>query len=700
VKIFQELKRRNVFRVGIAYLVGAWVLVQVADIIFQIAGAPDILLRYLAIVLALGFIPAVIVSWVYEVTPEGVKKASEIDTDQSITHKTGKKLEMVTIALLVLAIGIVVVERYIPDAEDTEYAPAVSLSPAAQPAPAVENDSEEILYSLTSIAVLPFANRSNQDDDLYFTDGIHDDLLTQLAKIGDLTVISRTSVMKYRDSTQTLGQIGTELKVGAILEGGVQKVGDRVRINAQLIEAASDQHLWAETFDRELTAENVFELQSEIARKIVDAVAVQLSPEEEQILAQVPTRSLEAYDAYVRAREIYFGANYARSQEMEAEPFLERAVELDPNYVDAQVLLASIYGQKYWRGVDSSDELLRKYRDKIELANKLDPDSPATLRARANYQYRVERNYAQSLELLERALKVAPGDVDIHGDMGLSLRRLGRWEESIDSLKRTLELDPANSFYHSLLLETLGMTRDWQAIIENSVPLEDADPDRLDAQIDRAQALFNLNGDLAPMERVFERMNLALSTNYQVWSTLVYILQRDYDRALEVLQGPVWAEAKSDPGQSGLIYHLRIGNVLRLMGQEEQARTHYQEIIDRKEDVTPAALMNRSTDLLLAAVAMARLGQFEEALALADQIVAQRGYEVDAVQGNLAYFIRARVRGLSGDIDGAIEDLETVLNQSGSPTISAWDLYYDPEWDFMRDDPRFVELATPDNLVQ
>jgi TolB-like protein len=698
LNLFGELKRRNVFRVGIAYLVGAWLLVQAADLVLDVIGAPDVVLRSVVVLLILGFIPTVIFAWVYEMTPEGVKKASEIDLDQSITPQTGKKLDFVIVALLVIAIGFLAFDRFLaPPEPDTTVDSVATAQPSTS---TTEESTADSALPVTSIAVLPFANRSNQDDDLYFTDGIHDDLLTQLAKIHDLTVISRTSVMEYRNSPKNLTEIASELKVGTILEGGVQKVGNRVRINAQLIEAATDRHLWAETFDRELTAENVFELQSEIARKIVEAIAVQLSPEEERILAQVPTRSLEAYDAYVRGKEIYYGANYARSQEMEAEPYLQRAVELDPNYVEAQVLLASLYGQKYWRGNDTSDELLRTYRDTIELVNRLDPDSPATLRARANYHYRVENDFARSLELLERALEVAPGNVDIHGDIGLTLRRLGRWQESIASFERAMELDPANRFYESILSETIAMTRSWQAVLEHSVPLEDADPDTLDTQIDRAQALFNLTGSLEPMERVFERMNLTLSTNFAQWSTRVHVLQRDYDRALEVLRGPVWAEAESDPGQNGLIYHLQLGQVLQGLGQEEQAGLHFQEVIDRKQDLTPASIVNHATDFLIVSLAMTGLEQFDDALALANRIAEDRSYEADAVQGNLARYVRARIRGLIGDRDGAIEDLKQVLSHPGNPNFTAWDLRFDPNWDFMRDDPRFVELATPDNLIQ
>ncbi|MDX1556995.1 MAG: hypothetical protein R3212_13270, partial [Xanthomonadales bacterium] len=339
MNVLQELKRRNVFRVGIAYLIGAWLFTQVADVVLGVISAPDAAMRAVVAILALGFIPTVIFAWVYEMTPEGVKKASEIDAEQSITHQTGRKLDIATMIMVVSAVVFVVVERYLPG---TDNRVTVETRPAAEQTtgePSTPDEADKAL-PVTAIAVLPFANRSNEADDLYFTDGIHDDLLTQLAKIHDLTVISRTSVMEYRDTSKNMKEIGTELGVGTILEGGVQKVGDRVRINAQLIEVATDRHLWAETFDRELTAENVFELQSEIARNIVQAVSGELTPEEASQLAEIPTHSFAAYDAYLRGMEIINGANYARTEEEAALPHFLRAVELDPNYAEAHAELA------------------------------------------------------------------------------------------------------------------------------------------------------------------------------------------------------------------------------------------------------------------------------------------------------------------------------------------------------------------------
>ena len=354
--LFTELKRRNVFRVGVAYIVGAWLLAQCADLVLDVIGAPDIVLRSLVALLGLGLVPAVIFAWVFEMTPEGVKRESEIDRSQSITGQTGKKLNVATIMLVIAAVSFVVFERYLPKDDSAETVVPANPAAAVQEPVADSNPAETTPATEKSIAVLPFANRSNQQDDLFFTDGIHDDLLTQLAKIHDLDVISRTSVMEYRDTRKNLKQIGAELNVATILEGGIQKVGNRVRINAQLIDVTTDKHLWAETFDRELTAENIFELQSEIARKIMQAIAVELTPEEELRLSEKPTNNLVAYEAYLKAREIYYNANYSRSREIAAVPLLEKAIKLDPEYAEALAMLADVLGLLYWRGIFSSEE--------------------------------------------------------------------------------------------------------------------------------------------------------------------------------------------------------------------------------------------------------------------------------------------------------------------------------------------------------
>jgi TolB-like protein len=686
---FTELKRRNVIRVGVAYVVGAWLLAQVADLVLDVIGAPEVVLRSLVALLALGLAPALIFAWVFEMTPEGVKRESEIDRGQSITAQTGKKLNWVTILMLIAAVAFVAVDRYL-HGRSPEAAPATLAEAPAEVIGAAQSASDPAAppADATSIAVLPFANRSNQDDDLFFTDGIHDDLLTQLAKIHELTVISRTSVMEYRDTRKNLREIGAELNVGTILEGGIQRVGDRVRINAQLIDVATDKHLWAETFDRELTAENIFDIQSEIARKIVRAIAVELSPEEERQLSEVPTTNLVAYESYLRARDLFYGANYARSRETAALPWLEKAIALDPDYSDAYALLADIHGQTYWRGIDTSEAFLAKYRGTIDRALELNPDSPRALRASANYYYRVENDYRKSLALIQQALEGAPGDVDLRGDLALNQRRLGLWQDSIASFRKALSLDPANRFYQALLVETMVAVNDWQGILDSSLPLEDAAPDDLDIQLDRAFAQFNLTGDLRPIERVFERMAPTDSTNYIILSARVHWLQRDPDAAIAVLNNSIWSEGEpSQVFQNNRDYEL--ANAYRLKGDMETARMHFERVIARRDEVMSSSLQTLCYSGMTVALSLARLGRFDEALELGEQLLRMIPADKDAMLWGWLFTYQAMIKGLAGDLDAAVDDLKIALDTPTAFRITVWDLYYDPNWDFMRDNPRF-----------
>jgi TolB-like protein/Tfp pilus assembly protein PilF len=642
-------------------------------------------------------LPAIIFAWAFEMTPEGVKRETEIDRSESITAQTGKKLNLVTIMMVIAAVSFVVVERYLP--QRAAPGPQADSQPAAIPTPAQNAAEAPLPADDRSIAVLPFANRSNQDDDLFFTDGIHDDLLTQLAKIHDLNVISRTSVMEYRDTRKNLKEIGAELNVGTILEGGIQKVGNRVRINAQLIEVATDQHLWAETFDRELTAENIFDIQSEIARKIVEAVAVELTPEEEQRLSDVPTRNLLAYESYLRARELMNNVNYAISLEAEARLLLEKAIALDPEYAQAYALLADSYGQTYWRGIDTSDALLDKYRQTIDRALELDPDSLAALGAAANYHYRVLNDYRTSMELLVRALEQAPGDTELLVDMALCQRRLGLWQESIATLRSALKADPANRYFLSLMTETMISAGEYESILDSTVPLEDARVNELDIQLDRALAMLSLTGDLQPLQQVFEAMNRVDSTSYIFLSARVHFLQRNADRTIEVLNDPIWT-MDSDSQLRPIVRHYQLANAYRLKGDAAMASQHFEQATTFLPKVMGSSLQPRSYGGMTIALALARLGRTDEAKALAARLVDDVPPGKDAMVRGWLLGSQAMVLGLAGDKDAAIDQLGIALQTPSTFRLTVWDLHYDPNWDFMRDDPRFVELATPPTVIR
>ena len=307
MSFFVELKRRNVFKVGIAYVVGTWVLIQIADILLDNFGAPPWVMKSLVVVLAIGFFIALFFAWAFEMTPEGVKRESEVDRSQSVTQQTGQKLNYTIIGLLVLALGYFVWESRFASEQGSESFSEETIVQTTGPGdekrdPTPGDGTHTITNVDNSIAVLPFANRSRDEDDVFFSDGIHDDLLTQLAKINDLKVISRTSVMKYRDTEKTIPEIAAELGVTTILEGGIQRAGKRIRINAQLIDVVTDEHLWAETFDREMTMENVFDIQTEITRQIVTAVKGEFSETEQLSMGTLPTSNLAAYEAFLHAR--------------------------------------------------------------------------------------------------------------------------------------------------------------------------------------------------------------------------------------------------------------------------------------------------------------------------------------------------------------------------------------------------------------
>ena len=297
MSLFNELKRRNVFRIGAAYVVGAWLLIQVTETIFPLFGFGDTPARLVVIVLAIGFPIALIFSWVFEITPEGLKKDADVDSERSITQGTGRKLDRIILVVLALALGYFAFDKFVLDPVEDEQ---IAQSARQEGLTAALSKS----YGDRSIAVLPFENRSNREEDQFFTDGIHDDLLTTIAKIGSMKVISRTSVMEYRDTIKKIPQIAQELGVANILEGGIQRSGNHVRINVQLIDAATDDHLWAEIYDRELTAENLFAVQSEITRIIADALQAELSTDEQRRIDARPTDNLQAYEAYMRGRQL------------------------------------------------------------------------------------------------------------------------------------------------------------------------------------------------------------------------------------------------------------------------------------------------------------------------------------------------------------------------------------------------------------
>jgi tetratricopeptide (TPR) repeat protein len=329
---------------------------------------------------------------------------------------------------------------------------------------------------------------------------------------------------------------------------------------------------------------------------------------------------------------------------------------------------------------------------------QLKPGSVSALLASADYLYRVENDYRQALQLIEKALEQAPGNADVYVSLGLTQRRLGQWHESIASFGRALALDPANHNHKLLQVETMVYIYDWQAIMDQTVSLEDAKPGDLDIQITRAAAQLNLNGDLEPLQRVFEKMPLENSGGYIFYSARVHWLQRDPDATIETLNSPLWT-AENGERDTKIVRNYELANAYRLKGDQSKAQEYFQLAVSDLDIAMNSSLQIKAFGGITIALSLARLNRFDEALELAGQLTREIPYEKDALIGNYLLSSYAMITGLAGDQEKAINELKIALEMPASG-MTSWDLHYDPNWDFMRDNPRFVELATPANLIR
>lgn len=465
----EELKRRNVFKVATVYAIAGWLIIQVIDTIGPQLGFPEWVPPFFTVLVLIGLPLSLIFAWAFELTPDGIKKSKEVEITKSVTDRTGKKLNGIIIGVLSVALFFVVIERVF--FAKASFLEDVEASSSVQSA---------------SIAVLPFVNMSSDEENEFFSDGLSEELLNALAGIEDMKVAGRTSSFKFKGQNEDLKLIGEQLGVSNILEGSVRKSGNRVRITAQLIRVEDGFHMWSKTYDRELTATDIFDIQEEISRQVMQELKVRLLPEEDEQLASRPTQDIEAYNAFLEATQLEI------SQDLnELEKAVEKykaAIRIDPNFALAYARLALLYGDLNWKGNLSLEDMKELMRENIDRALLINGNLGKAYEALGYYYLNIEDNQ-KALETYERAIELLPGDAEVLVGYHDVLHEFSMHSESHKILESAYEIDPLNpeiathlgNHYVNLEEQDKGLEL-FDSVLENN-------PNYMDAKRAKANAL-------------------------------------------------------------------------------------------------------------------------------------------------------------------------------------------------------------------
>jgi TolB-like protein/Tfp pilus assembly protein PilF len=685
VNFFGELKRRNVIRMVGLYLVGAWLVVQVAGTVLPMFGAPEWLPRMIVVLLAIGFVPAVIFSWVFELTPEGLKREQEVATEQSITPQTGRRMDRMIIVVLVLALGYFAFDKFV-------------LTPrreAALVSGAVPNESKSVINA-KSIAVLPFENLSRDPDNAYFADGIQDEILTRLSKIADLKVISRTSTQHYKSAPENLPEIAGQLGVAHIVEGSVQKSGDSVRINVQLIKAANDSHLWADTYDRRLT--DIFSVESEVAKAIADELRAHISGQEEQVITAKPTDNIEAYEAYLRGLAYSLKTVNTPANALGAQKYLREAVRLDPKFALAWALLSYTDARGYRTlTLQPTVALREEARQAAETALTLQPDLGEAVHAKGYYHYSCLKDYDTAVRYFEQARPLLPNSSQVSQSLAYLERRRGQWERSESYLNEAERLDPRNVSLLSQHAISYYWLRRFPEALRKLDQVLNITPDDVDTIATKA-AIAQAEGDLpraaallAPLHPGADDTN-ALETQV-------------YQAILECNPGPIIPRLKEvltkpDPALGYINGELRfwLGWTQEVAGDHAAAQETWRQA---RSELEPFLKEQPENYELIEHLALTNIGLGDKtaAFSFVEKAMAVVPVEKDVVDGPGPIEVLARVSAQMGEPDRAIGALQKLLSipysgpLAGNVPLTPALLRLDPMFDPLRNDPRFQKLC-------
>jgi TolB-like protein/Tfp pilus assembly protein PilF len=654
---FEEVKRRKVYRVAAAYVVVAGGAIQLASAVFPAWELPSWTLRLVIILLLIGFPISLILAWAFDVTPQGIRATPSAPA-------TPRRRRNV---IALVAIGVIV-----------SAAAGIFLLPRAS---AHRMDK--------SIAVLPFENFSDDKENAFFADGIQDDILTNLSKISDLKVISRTSVMSYRGKDKNVREIGQALGVSAILEGSVRKAGNRVRVNVQLINAVNDEHIWSDVYDRDLT--DVFAIQTDLAQKIAQELRAKLSPTEKEQMTRKPTENAEAYLAFVQAH------NFQREVEelsklKQAEQFYARAIQLDPNFALAYAGYSRVQSWIY-HTYEPTAERRDKPRALAERALQLQPDLPEGHLALGFAYYYMDRDFDRALAEFNLAKKGLPNEAEVYLAIGAIQRRQGKWDDSNANLEKAATLSPNETWPLQNLALNYQMERNFDAANKTLDRALKLAPDSFSIWSLKAQMEISEKGTFEIADRgaqaiATKPMDENARIHFKIALAETRLLQRRYAEVLQLTDiGKDELLANDSETLAGK--YATAGAAKKMLGDEAGARDAFLKAKEFAEKfVADAAGEAKRYGRL--AQALAWLGEKEAAIAAAKRGMELLPETVDAFDGPVCTQVLAEVYMIVGEYDKVLPILDGLLSRPTQVTVAQLKLY--PLCDALRKDPRFIAI--------
>jgi TolB-like protein len=665
--LFGELKRRNVYKVAVAYIVAGWALAQGIAQVLPVFDVPTWIIRLLVALIVLGFPIAVACAWAFEITPDGVKR-----TDNRARlpepHRTSGTWIYIVLAGAIISIGLFFLGRYT----------------ARESGPAPISDK--------SIAVLPFENFSSDKENAFFADGVQDDILTALSKVSDLKVISRTSVMSYAaGANRNLREIAKALGVSYVLEGSVRRSDSQVRVSAQLIDARNDSHLWADTYDRNLS--DVFAIQSDIAMAIVEQLRAKLSPSEKAAIEEKPTNDITAHDLYVRAKLLNESSSYNAfrlDKLVQAASLLDQAVARDPKFLLAHCLLANTHGFIYFYGLDHTPARVALAEAAVNAAAQLRPDAGETHLARADLYYRCYLDYDRARPELAAARRVLPNNAQVLALTSFIDRRQSRWDTAVQNLEGALKLDPRNWYYlQQVALSYLFLRRypEEIAALDKAIAIL---PNDIITRAARRNVDMEWKADTRPLRELIDSTkadNPAALASFDQYYLPLALYERNFadaDHAIAIMP-------KQGLGADQVTLSVQFweGLVARMRGDSAAAQTAFLAARSEVEKVLRDQ-PNYASALCTLGMLDAGLGRKDEAIAEGRRACELMPIAKDSINGIHMMEFLAVIYAWTGEKDLAIEQLKTVLAHPGIFTYGSLKLH--PFWDPLRGDPRFDEI--------